>query len=315
MASLSTDQMRLYLSKSIASLNPNKLNGLLAEVDFRNYLRQIGFADHVSIGGWIVRSEGQGAFGHNTIVIFAETIMPGNDYGQNRQLPRPDDGLHTICATYHQIGIHSYYCCPVIEINDDPDSIVWYAKQLGVPTEQNYQEFPGDLRGFNKRTKRYKFLRNHTNVNGIALASIPEEFTKEHLRINLQSRYMSEISDIDGIFWGEIKTYPIEIKEKTVAHDNRVGDYFGLDAGPFVKLAFYAAKQGNFNSLFVVREIDDMTTRNLNNWWFITFNQMAQFASWTPISGGKSMTGGRSSVIKIPRSEFQLLNRDNLNNL
>jgi len=77
---------------------------------------------------------------------------------------------------------------------------------------------------------------------------------------------MSEMSDVDGIFWGNQYTYPIEIKEKTTANDNKVGDFFGLDLGPFVKLAFYAAKRGNLHSIFVVREIDNPTTRNLVGW-------------------------------------------------
>lgn len=75
-----------------------------------------------------------------------------------------------------------------------------------------------------------------------------------------------------------------------------------------MKLAFYAAKRGNLHSIFVVREIDSPETRNVVNWWFITFDQMAQFASWVQRSGGRSMTGGRSSVVRIPKAEFRELN-------
>ena len=97
---------------------------------------------------------------------------------------------------------------------------------------------------------------------------------------------MSEMSDIDGIFWGQQFTYPLEIKEKTVANDSKVGDYFGIDVGPFVKLAFYAAKKGNLHSLFFVREINNTEDREIVNWWFITFDTLAQFASWIPQGGG-----------------------------
>ncbi len=38
MSTLSTDSMRRYLSRSISSMNRNKLNGLLAEVDLRQHL-------------------------------------------------------------------------------------------------------------------------------------------------------------------------------------------------------------------------------------------------------------------------------------
>ena len=82
--------------------------------------------------------------------------------------------------------------------------------------------------------------------------------------MKFQSAFKSQISDVDGILWGERFTYPLEIKEKTAATDKVLGDYFGLDVGPFVKLAYFAARQGNLHSLFIVREIDNVEERN---WW------------------------------------------------
>ena len=146
----------------------------------------------------------------------------------------------------------------------------------------------------------------------IPTAQLAEEFWKEHLRVALNTRYMSEISDVDGIFWGRQYTYPIEVKEKTVANDSRLGDYFGLDLGPFVKLAHYAAKRGNLHSLFVVREITDVESRELINWRYITFDHLAQFASWVPASGGTNMMGGGSTVVKIPKCEFETLTAEAL---
>jgi hypothetical protein len=75
---------------------------------------------------------------------------------------------------------------------------------------------------------RHNFLRNHTDTSALTSPSIEEEFSKERARISFQNAYMSEMSDVDGIFWGNQFTYPIEIKEKTIASDSKVGDYFGL---------------------------------------------------------------------------------------
>jgi len=127
--------------------------------------------------------------------------------------------------------------------------------------------------------------------------------------VTFQSRLLCEISDVDGIFWGQQFTYPLEIKEKTAGSDRRMGEYFGLDLGPFVKLAFYVAKRGNLHSIFIVREIDSVESRQLVNWWFITFDQLARFASWNPQAGGTSMTGGASTVVRIPKAEFTTLDR------
>lgn len=296
-----------YLSRSLASLNANKINGLLAEIDFRNHVGALGYAGRVSAGGWIARSEGLGNFGRHTVAIFPETIQPNTHYPVGRQLPQAQLGLHTICATLHQIGIHSLFCVPEIAHANDAASIRWHYTQLGVPVPVPYRPFPAGLAGFRPRRHRYPFLKYHANTAGIPAAAVPDEFTKEHLRVTFQDAFLSEMSDIDGIFWGNQYTYPIEIKEKTQATDRKLGPYFGLDLGPFVKLAFYAAKRGNLHSIFVVREIDDPATRNLVNWWYVTFDRLAQFASWTGIGGGRNMGGGRSTVVAIPKAEFRVL--------
>lgn len=305
MASLSHAAMHEYLRRSISSLNQNKLHGLLAEVDLRAHLTNLGYIDRVSPGGWILRRVGAGSFGHDTVVIFPEAVQAGQDYPLGRHKPNPPHRLHTICATFHQSGIHAFYCAAEIANVDEPDSMIWKSIQLGVPAEQPWLDFPQSMAGyFTPRGRNYNFLRYNTNTATIPASAFEEEFSKEHLRVNFQTTYLSEASDVDGIFWGQQLTYPLEIKEKTPAEDNKLGQYFGLDVGPFVKLAFYAAKRGNLHSLFIVREIDNTNDRNLVQWWFITFDQLAQYASWVQQSGGASMGGGRSSVVKIPKAEF-----------
>jgi hypothetical protein len=313
MTTLSTTSMCEFLRNSISSMNANKLNGLLAEVDLRNYLSQIGFAGRVSPGGWIARRVGAGDFGHETVVLFPEVVTPGNDYSATRQLPNPSHGLHTICATFHQAGIRASYCAAVLGQDDVASSLSWKAVQLGLPTQQQFAAFPSCLQPFfSQRTRKYNFLRYHTDTAQIPLGSVPEEFSKEHLRVAFQNAFMAEVSDVDGIFWGQQFTYPLEIKEKTPAKDTKLGEFFGLDIGPFVKLAFYAAKRGNLHSLFIVREINNVQARQLVNWWYITYDDLAQYASWVSRSGGTNMQGGGSSVVKIPKAEFKPLNAANL---
>jgi hypothetical protein len=58
MGRLSIDAMRSYLGRSIASLNENKLRGLLAEIDFRkrlgNSVSLIVFQSAVGLPGELV---------------------------------------------------------------------------------------------------------------------------------------------------------------------------------------------------------------------------------------------------------------------
>ncbi len=305
--------MRRFLSQSISSINRNKLNGLLAEVDFRSHVTACGFGDRVSVGGWLARNVGADVFGESTIALFPEILQPDR---VTDELPTPHQGLHAVCSGLHSIGIRSYYCAPVVHRVDEPASIGWHTKLLGVPTAQDWKDFPGDAtNGFSPRTKRYNFLRYTTDVAEVPDAVVPEEFTKEHLRVTFQNAVMQETSDIDGLLWGQQYTYPIEIKEKTPATDNKLGQYFGLDVGPFVKLAFYAARRGNLRSLFVVKEIDDPEHRNLVDWWYITFDELARWASWVSQGGGRTMGGGASTVVKIPKSRFQRLDAVRLGTL
>jgi hypothetical protein len=313
MTSLTLAAMRSYLGRSISSLNENKLNGLLAEIEFRQYVAALGFGDRISPGGWIARLEGEGTFGKNTVVFFPETILPDVTYPSEGPFPAPATRLHSIASKFHESGIHAYYCYPTVVEPDAPESVAWKANQLALPTDQPYLDFPQHLatEGFRRRERRQPFLRYNTDTARIPNTAIPEEFSKENLRVAFQTAFLCEISDLDGVFWGDSVTYPLEIKEKTVAPtDRRLGPYFGLDVGPFVKLAFYAAKRGNLRSLFVVREIDDVTRRNLVGWWCIDFEHLAKVASWIQRSGGRSMLGGQSAVVRIPKPEFCPLSAD-----
>jgi hypothetical protein len=275
--------------------------------DFRALLDNLELGSRITPVGLIARSTGSGQFAHRTLVVFPQATAPGTDLSPERALPAPPLGLHTICATFRQLGIESYFCVPSLASDASAKDMIWHAKELGIPWDEPYRDFPGELAGFETRRRRYNFLGNHTDTSMIADEYVAEEFAKEHLRVSLSNRYLAEISDLDGVFWGQQYTYPLEIKEKTCTHDARLGEFFGLDIGPFVKLAYYAAKRGNLHSLFIVREIGDPETRELVAWRYITFDRLAQFASWVQQGGGMGMAGFSSSVVRIPKSEFSVL--------
>lgn len=299
--------MRGYLGRSIASFNANKLNGLLAEVALRDHIAGLGFADRISPGGWIARSKGPGVFAEHTAVLFPETVTSDTDFRPDRTPPNPTPGLLTVSSSFQQAGIAPYFCAVASVEGDSADTLRWSARRMGVAQVGPVQDFPSCLAGFQARTRRYNFLRHRTDTSSIPENSVEEEFSKEHLRVTLQSALLAELSDVDGVFYGSQFAYPLEIKEKTVATDRGMGEYFGLDLGPFVKLAFYGSKRGQLHSLFVVREIDSPSTRNELAWWLIRFEDLAQCASWIPRGGGTSMGGGASTVVMVPRRNFKQL--------
>lgn len=306
MPGLTLSDMRAYLKKSLSSVNANKINGLLAEIELRDYLDRFGFSGRVSVGGWIFRSTRQ-AFGEETVAVFPHIVSPEVDFPLDPSKISIPLGLHTICATMHQLGVQSYFAVPILGATASAEGIQWMFIQLGIPVETSPVDLKSIAKGFIKRTRRHNFLRNNSDTTPIPDRCVPEEFCKENLRVFFQNSFMSEVSDIDSIIWGNRFTYPVEIKEKTSANDSTVGDYFGIDVGPFVKLTHFSARKGNMNALFIVREIVDKDKRDLKNWWFIPFDELAEFASWVPIKGGTNMGGGGSSVIKIPKSKFRPL--------
>ncbi|MFT0861254.1 hypothetical protein [Ancylobacter sp. G4_0304] len=207
----------------------------------------------------------------------------------------------------HQIGIKSYYAYPLMHVENDTFDIEWKFIQLGVPWPTTFVDVSIAFSSFSQRTRRYNYLRYSTDVASLSDDDAIVQFSHENLRIFVESRFRAETSDIDGIVWGERYTYPVEIKEKACAHDSDMGDWFGLDTGPFVKLAHYAARRGNLHSLFIVREISDTNGRAFQRWLFTEFDQLAQRASWVPRSGGPGMGGAASMVVRVPREAFREL--------
>lgn len=301
---------RQYLEKCISSLNTNKLYGMKAEADFRSYMAAIGAIERVSPGGWIFRQKGETDFGKNTIAVFPHTLDPSASYSTLPGREAIPLTLHTICATMHQIGIRSYYAHPVFLPGMPAEAVQWHFIQLGVPWSTAFEQADTVFASFKPRARAYNYLRYKTDVSSLGNADVMIQFSHENLRIFIENRFMAETSDIDGIVWGERFTYPIEIKEKVAAKDSDIGEWFGLDTGPFVKLAHYAARKGNLHSLFVVREISDQATRDFKQWLFTDFDQLAQQASWVPRAGGAGMKGSQSMVVRIPRAAFRVLDAD-----
>ena len=282
----------------------------------RDWLRPHEFDERLAPSSLFFERPGIGKFFSETVALFPEVCTDVSELTQGRALTEPSRGLHTLCSTFYQIGIRSFFCSLQIGDAADPATWRWQALRLGTPTEEQWQPLEQALAPYlGQRTRNYNWLQYHTDTSRIADAFVTEEFLKEHLRVSALTPYTAEISDVDGILWGNEKTYPLEIKEKTAASDSKLGDYFGIDVGPFVKLAYYAAKRGNLHSLFVVREIEDTTTRALKKWWFIPFDRLAQYASWNQQGGGTNMRGGASTVVRIPKDRFTELNRVELERL
>lgn len=149
MSTLGLEQMRRYLSRTISSMNRNKLTGLLAKIDLRHHLAALGFSDRVSVGG-LDRSQ----YWCRQLRTSRDCRL-SPDRGTRHRLQtnpisrNPPIGLHTICSShFRQLGIQSYFCIPSITAANASIDMTWRAKELGIPWEDAYREFPANWLAF-----------------------------------------------------------------------------------------------------------------------------------------------------------------------
>src|SRR5687767_8384240 len=133
MGRVSLDEMRAYLRRSISSgptgENLNKIRGLLAEISLRDYLGGLGFADRVSVGGWIARPKRVEAFGEHTIALFPQIITPDEDHDAQEELALPPHGVHSIAARFSESGIVPHWCA-ARKNADGASGIEWQTMKL-----------------------------------------------------------------------------------------------------------------------------------------------------------------------------------------
>jgi len=317
-----------FLETQWSSINDNKAKGVIAEIRFKEYLRieevsRLYF--QVIPGGWIISPgctwEQCQKPTQNRIAIIPN--MTGFEWSGDIQAH--SFIAQVIASTYFgQAGIPVYFA----EIDG---TIAEHVNSFAIPRSQDY-------------STRYPLLFKTTGTNELVNASIiemmrcfrfrngnvgmrayrtgrlapdsepwsnaptvTELFWKEYVRYYLQKRYLVSNNDIDFFLVGNSRrAYPVELKSKTcVTGDNSTGDWFGLDAGTFVKLAFFVTAGNNMDALYVVEEVDEQYQHQV--WWGAKFSTIINGCSWVTQGGGVGMTGGSSTTIKIPKHVFTRL--------
>ncbi|MGC8647160.1 MAG: hypothetical protein ACP5T9_06490, partial [Thermoplasmata archaeon] len=176
--------MKDFLERSLSSINSNKINGLLAEIDLRNYLTGLGYGNRISPGGWIFRSvrhQNQGRFASSHVALFPEPVSAGTDYPVNPSLSySPPGNFQAVAYALRQIGIESYYCIPGFPSTNVPESVQWTLLEMASPSP-SLKSLDQVMAGFQQRKSNYNFLKYKTDVSAIPDQGLEVEFTKELL--------------------------------------------------------------------------------------------------------------------------------------
>lgn len=317
-----------FLETQWSSINDNKIKGIVAELAFKSFLSQQ--AIHYIPGGWIMspgnKSLNEVPTRQKICLLPRSTTFSWQ--GTTALAAAPVTPAEIAAYNYfRQVGVRAYLVCPsqVAEANfniPQPSNgnlravyprnyslefkSISPAGQLQANSVRDiFSEFP--TRTGNSGLRCSKINRLGANQppwnDNDAIARL---FWFEYIRYFVQVDYLVSNNDLDLFILGPSGScFPVELKSKTVANDNILGDWFGIDMGPYAKLAFFTANAMNTDALYVVQEVS--TNRDHVEWYGIRFTELVKSCSWVGQAGGTGMMGGASRTYKIPKAAFTQL--------
>jgi len=326
----SREQAIHFLETQWSSINENKIKGILAEVAFKKYL--VDNKVHFLPGGWILVP---GKVGENVPVPSLQKIclLPLEHRFSwavavtNSMTSGPTPAAISAYNYFRQLGVTTYFLIPdnveetsfsvpkksstgVSAKYPRPYELIF--KTIGPTGNFETVEFGRVMENFPKRKGNIGMRCNtlgRINPDDFPWNSaevVQSLFWFEYARFYCQVDYQVSNNDLDMFLIGNSGSpYPVELKSKVPARDDNLGEWFGLDIGPFAKMAFFTSNSINTDALYVVQEVDDQ--RNHMEWYAIKFTELVRACSWVFQSGGTGMMGGASSTIKVPKAAFSPL--------
>ena len=319
-----------FLETQWASANQNKVNGILTEVRFKSLLTSHNV--HWTPGGWILTP---GNNSKTTLPTRSKVCLipqlPAFPW-LPAQAPNPCPSLTQVSAFsfFKQMGVDAYFAQSSGAIPNSfalptpsssrtatsPVRPASYPASIGVqlvqiqptgpaavvPDAQVFSNFPG--RSGARGLRAYPLGRlDRSSSPWTSPSVVAELFWFEYVRYYFNRTYLQSNNDLDLFIHGPSgRVYPVEVKGKTPAYDNSIGEWFGIDIGPFAKFSFFTANSNNNDALYVVEEVTPQ--RNHVAWHAITFTELVKACAWVGRGGGTGMTGGASSTYRVPKAAF-----------
>jgi hypothetical protein len=318
---------RCFLETQWSSITENKIKGINAEIRFEAYLNSPlirPLFDYIIPGGWII-SPGKNTYINPTTNGRIAILPIPTSFSWTQALnPIPFTAQVLAESYFKQVGINTYFT------KFDTNAHTQIEDAFTLPERGNYQiSYTLDFYkiGANGliQVPLEDVMADFTRRNGLQgmrpyalnrinrllpvwnnTAIVTELFWKEYARYFLHRQFLVSSNDLDFFIVGKSgRAYPIEFKSKTVKIDASLGDWFGIDVGPFTKLSFFVSLSNNMEALYFVEEVD--ATGNTIEWWGIKFSELLKTCHWVSQSGGRGMGGGASVTITVPKVSFQAL--------
>lgn len=316
-----------FLETQWSSINQNKLKGILAELRLKAFLQARG--TYFGPGAWIVVP---GKADKTPVPTAAKVCLIPRGWrfswqtGTQGEMPLSPAELSAY-NYFRQVGMQAFFVEPV-----DPDE-----RKFELPSRRAQKEparFPTSYALALKQIAPSGHFRTVTVGDAFSLFParsgqvglrcneigrlpatmapwnvpdvVSELFWFEYTRFYFQVSYLMSNNDLDMYLIGTSgAAYPLELKSKKPAESAAIGDWFGIDIGPFAKLAYFTANAMHTDALYVVEEVDDVGA--FVNWLAIRYTELVKACSWVGQGGGAGMTGGASSTYKIPKAAFSPL--------
>ncbi len=317
-----------FLETQWSSINENKIKGIKAEVDFKRYLEVNN--THYIPGGWILTP------GNSTLTdipgLKKIALLPiGLDFRWSGGTGNSNNAVTPAQISaynyFRQVGVSAYFL--------EPDPVD--ENNFELPSKSN-----GKTKANYPRTYKlhFKTMSPNGRLETVDLSDVMSNFPlrnanlglrcNSHNRIDRQLSPWNDANIVTGLFWFEYAryycqveylvsnndldlfvigqsgaAYPVELKSKSAVVDQKLGDWFGIDIGPFAKMAFFTSNSMNTDALYVVQEVDEV--RKHIEWLGIKFTDLVKSCFWVGQAGGRGMMGGASSTVKVPKAAFQKL--------
>lgn len=316
-----------FLETQWSSINLNKIKGINAEIRFEAYLNSPAVSplfDYIIPGGWILSPGRNTNINPTTRGRIAILPIPTSFSWSPGLNPLPFAAQVIAESYFRQVGITTYF------VKFDTQGNVQIENAFDIPAQGNYNtSYPlefykvganglvqvaiaqvtanftarNGLRGM----RAYALNRINRNVppwnNNILITDL---FWKEYSRYFLHRQFLVSSNDLDFFIIGKSgRAYPIEFKSKTPVIDASLGDWFGIDIGPFSKLSFFVSLSNNMEALYFVEEVD--ANGATVEWWGVKFSHLLKNCYWVSQSGGTGMGGGASNTVKVPKIIFEPL--------
>ena len=301
-----------YLQKFFA---PKKARGMAGEISFDDYLssKDRSLFSKMFAGAWIIAPKKSDAVNpvNYRIAIFILPTLFDSDVKLNNHINKLilDRGHQALFSNLKNSGIGVIVSGAIQGKTDNPSAFLWnnflYLDEKLI-LQKNDEPFMSLTTGRGRANKNKEkwdkdVLKRFNNFSEESLLklTLKQAFYYSYLKEKLKASFIDPY-DVDAFLVGfNGNVFPIEIKEKSQTQKGE----FGIDAGRILMMMRLCVVTDS-NAIYIIREIDNSSNRNLVKYRYITFSDMIMNVSWNLQAGGRGMGGSNTQTIMMANKSF-----------